>query len=72
MPKKEKKEGGCKCGCGHGHHRVGGCLYGMGFIGAAVYFIKGAATFGAGAMGLLKSLVWPALLVYEALKLLKI
>ncbi|MFA5270122.1 MAG: hypothetical protein WC400_00695 [Patescibacteria group bacterium] len=45
-------------------------VYGMGLIGAAVYFIGGATSFGAGVIGFLKALVWPALLVYEAFKLL--
>ena len=41
-----------------------------GFIGAAVYFISQAATFGAGLVGFLKAMVWPAFLVYEAFKAL--
>lgn len=48
----------------------GGAVYGLGFIGAAVYFISQAATFGAGFIGFLKAMVWPAFLVYEALKAL--
>jgi len=74
MPKKDKKEeGGCGCMGGHRHHGVhGGCTYGMAVIGAAVYFIKGAATFGAGAWGLAKAIAWPAVLMFELLKHLKI
>ena len=45
-------------------------IYGIGVIGAAVYFIQQATTFGAGALGLLKALAWPALLVYKALAML--
>ena len=48
----------------------GGAIYGLGFIGAAIYFIGGAATFGMGVLGFLKALVWPAILVYETLKFL--
>ena len=48
----------------------GGAVYGLGLIGAAIYFISQAATFGAGVVGFLKALVWPAFLVYEALKAL--
>jgi hypothetical protein len=48
----------------------GGAVYGFGLIGALVYFIGNASTFGEGIMGILKSLVWPALLVFQALKLL--
>ena len=45
-----------------------GAIYGMGFIGAAVYYISQAAGFWAGVIGVLKAIVWPAFLVYEALK----
>ncbi len=41
-------------------------VYGLGFIGAAVYFISQAAGFWAGVLGFLKAIVWPAFLVYEA------
>ena len=40
-------------------------VYGFGVIGAAVYFIQNADSFGAGVMGILKALVWPAILVYK-------
>ena len=43
-------------------------IYGMGFIGAAVYFISHAAGFWPGVLGFLKAIVWPAFLVYEALR----
>ncbi|MGI5826692.1 MAG: hypothetical protein ACOX50_04755 [Patescibacteria group bacterium] len=45
-------------------------VYGLGFIGALVYFIQQAANFGEGVLGVLKALVWPAFLVYEALRFL--
>ncbi|MGM0688468.1 MAG: hypothetical protein ACQESO_02675 [Bacillota bacterium] len=45
-----------------------GAVYGLGAIGAAIYFISQAGTFWAGVIGFLKALVWPAFLVYEALK----
>jgi len=48
----------------------GGAVYGFGVIGAAVYFIAKATTFWLGVLGLLKAVVWPAILVYEALKAL--
>lgn len=48
----------------------GSCLYFMGFIGAAVYYISAAAGFWAGAMGFLKAMVWPAFMVYEGFKAL--
>lgn len=44
-----------------------GAVYGLGVIGAAIYYIQHAATFWAGVIGVLKALVWPAFLVYHAL-----
>jgi len=41
-------------------------VYGMGLIGAAVYFISHATGFWMGAFGLVKAIFWPAFLVYEA------
>jgi len=75
MAKKSKKSGcdcGSDCGCKRAKVSVNESIYGVGFIGAAVYFIKGAATFGAGAWGLGKAIVWPAILVYELMKFLKL
>jgi hypothetical protein len=46
----------------------GGALYGIGFIGAAVYYISTATGFWNGVLGLLKAIVWPAFLVYGLLK----
>lgn len=45
-----------------------GAVYGLGFIGAAVYYISLATSFWMGVLGFLKALIWPALLVYELLK----
>jgi hypothetical protein len=45
-----------------------GAVYGMGMIGAAIYFISHAVGFWMGVVGFLKALVWPAFLVYEAFK----
>jgi hypothetical protein len=44
-----------------------GAVYGLGFIGAAIYFISTAQGFWMGVLGFLKAMVWPAILVYEAL-----
>ena len=43
-------------------------VYGLGLIGAAIYYIGAASSFGMGVLGFLKALVWPVFLVYEALK----
>ena len=45
-------------------------VYGMGFIGAAVYYLSVASGFWIGVLGFLKAMVWPVFLVYEALKYL--
>ncbi|PWB38624.1 MAG: hypothetical protein C3F02_02840 [Parcubacteria group bacterium] len=45
--------------------------YGLGFIGAAIYFIQHAGDFWLGVLGVLKALVWPAFLVYKLLEFLK-
>lgn len=45
-------------------------MYGLGFIGALIYYISHATGFWVGVVGFLKALVWPAFLVYEALRML--
>ena len=47
-----------------------GAVYGLGLIGACVYYIGQATTFWLGVLGFLKAIVWPAMLVFEALKYL--
>ena len=42
-------------------------VYGLGLIGAAIYYISNATSFISGLIGFLKALVWPAFLVYELL-----
>ena len=46
-------------------------VYGLGLIGAAIYFIQQAPTFLMGLFGLVKAIVWPALVVYRLLEFLK-
>ena len=48
----------------------GSAVYGLGIIGAAIYYFSNATTFWLGVLGFLKALVWPAFLVYELLKFL--
>jgi hypothetical protein len=45
-------------------------VYGLGLIGALVYYISHATTFLLGVLGFFKAIVWPAMLVYEVLKYL--
>ena len=49
-----------------------GVVYGLGLIGAAIYYIQQATTFGEGVIGVLKAIVWPAFLVFEALRFLAV
>lgn len=53
-------------GCG-----TSGALYGLGFIGALVYYLQHATTLWLGVIGFFKAIVWPALIVYKVLELLK-
>lgn len=48
----------------------GGAVYGLGLLGALVWFWKQAEGPGEHVLGVLKAVVWPALLVYEAFKAL--
>jgi len=51
---------------------MGGAVYGLGLIGAAIYFISNAATFWLGVLGFLKAIVWPVYFVYYLFKFLGI
>ncbi len=46
-------------------------VYGLGLIGSLIYYIQHATTLGMGLLGLLKAIVWPALLVYRVLETFK-
>lgn len=45
-----------------------GCVYGLGVIGSAVYYIANATGFWNGVLGVLKAVVWPAIVSFEFLK----
>jgi len=49
---------------------VGGAVYGLGFIGALVYYIQSASSFWDGAYGVFQAIVWPAYFVYDILHFL--
>lgn len=49
-------------------NRPAGAFYGMGLIGAAIYFISTASSFLGGIIGFLKAIVWPVFFVYDAFK----
>ena len=62
--KKSKKK---SCDCGPKMGNAPSCIYGLGFVGAVVYYISTATGFWNGVLGVLKALVWPAMLVYKLL-----
>ena len=45
-----------------------GPFYGLGMLGAAVFFIQQASGFGEVVVALLKALIWPAYFVWEVFK----
>ena len=47
-----------------------GAVYGLGFIGALIYYISNATGFWNGVLGFFKAIVWPVLLVYKSLNFL--
>ena len=51
--------------------RSSDAIYGLGFIGAAIYFLSIAKGFWMGVLGFFKAVIWPVFLVYELLKFLK-
>ena len=46
----------------------GNAVYGLGLIGALVYYIQVADGFWGVVLGILKAVVWPAFLVYDVLR----
>jgi len=45
-------------------------VYGLGFIGALVYYLQHATTIWMGILGFFKAIFWPAMLVYKLLEYL--
>lgn len=43
----------------------GGAVYGLGLIGALIYYFQHATTFGDVIFGILKAIVWPAFVVFR-------
>ena len=59
-----------KCKNDFANSCTGGAFYGLGFLGALVYYISTATGFWNGVLGVLKAIVWPAFLVFHAMKFL--
>ena len=49
-----------------------GAIYGLGMIGALIYFLQQATTVGAGLVGIVKAIFWPAVVLYRVLDLLNL
>lgn len=58
-----------KSSCGYSHG-CSGAIYGLGFIGALVYYLSTATGFWNGLWGIIKALLWPAFVVFELMKFL--
>jgi len=73
MAKEEEKFWKDKiCTRGKGGKATGGnAVYGLGFVGALIYFLTHATTFAMGLLGIVKAIFWPALLIYKVLEVLK-
>lgn len=75
MPKKKSmskrgREVDMMNGCSGRYSNCGyhaGSVYGLGMIGALVYYIQQADGFWMGVLGVLKAIVWPAFFVYKLL-----
>ncbi len=48
-----------------------GGIYGMAFLGAAVYYIGHAVSFWGGVLGFFKAVFWPAFILYKVLEVLQ-
>lgn len=56
----------------HKHGSKGGAIYGLGVIGALIYFFQNAHTFADVLVGIIKAVGWPAVIIYRVLQLLNL
>lgn len=49
-----------------------GALYGLGILGALVYFLQHATSLTDGIIGIFKAVFWPAVVLYKVLELLQL
>ncbi len=57
---------------GAGGSAGGGAVYGLGLIGAIIYYLQHATTFSQGLLGIVKAIFWPAFFVYKIFEFLKL
>ena len=60
----------CKTKWSDKHHKSGGFVYFLTFLGAAIYYIGQADTFWWGVVAFLKAIVWPVFLILKVFNLL--
>lgn len=48
-----------------------GAIYGMGFLGALVYFLQHATSFQTTLLGIFEAIFWPGVVLYRVLEILK-
>jgi hypothetical protein len=46
-------------------HATANTIYGLGLVGALIYYLQQSSTIVEGLIGILKSIVWPAILIYR-------
>lgn len=69
----EKTTKGCDCNCGsnaNGAVASSGAVYGFGLFGALYFYLSSAGSFMDVVLGIIKSLVWPGMMVYHLFKFL--
>ena len=49
-----------------------GAIYGLGMLGALVYFIQHATSFWGGIIGIIEAIFWPGVVVYKVLEMFKL
>lgn len=68
MTEDKDKFYGKKMMCGDG---ASNAVYGLGFVGALVYFLQHATTLWDGVIGIFKAIIWPAIIIYKWLEFFK-
>jgi hypothetical protein len=52
------------------NHAGSGAIYGIGVLGALVYYLQHAHSFLEGLLGILKAFFWPGVILYKVLEIL--
>lgn len=68
--RKTKKDLSACCGWNKmNSQKCGGGMYFLGFIGALIYYLQTSTSFWNGVLGILKAMIWPAMLVHKLIGL---